>query len=42
MLPAPAVYVIAPSGKITMTQVDLDYMTSFRPEKVLEALDAVS
>jgi peroxiredoxin len=42
MLPAPAVYVIAPSGKVTMAQVDLDYMTSFRPEKVLEALDAVS
>jgi peroxiredoxin len=42
MLPAPAVYVIAPSRKIAMAQVDLDYMTSFEPEKVLQALDAAS
>jgi peroxiredoxin len=42
MLPAPAVYVIAPSGKITMAQVDLDYMTSVEPEKVLQALQAAS
>lgn len=42
MLPAPAVYVIAPSGKITMAQVDLDYMTSVKPEKVLQALEAAS
>lgn len=40
MLPAPAVYVIAPSGKITMAQVDLDYMSSVEPAKVLQALDA--
>jgi peroxiredoxin len=42
MLPAPAVYVIAPSRQITMAQVDLDYMSSFAPEKVLQALDAAS
>jgi peroxiredoxin len=42
MLPAPAIYVIAPSGKITMAQVDLDYMTSVDPEKVHKALEAAS
>jgi peroxiredoxin len=42
MLPLPAVYVIAPSGKIMMAQVDLDYMTRVEPEKVLQALDAAS
>jgi peroxiredoxin len=42
MLPAPAVYVIAPTRKITMAQVDLDYMTSVEPEKVLQALQAAS
>jgi peroxiredoxin len=42
MLPAPALYVIAPSGKITMAQVDLDYMTSAEPEKVVRALEAAS
>jgi peroxiredoxin len=40
MLPAPALYVIAPSGKIMMAQVDLDYMSSVELEKVLQALDA--
>jgi peroxiredoxin len=42
MLPAPAIYVIGPSGKITMAQVDLDYMTSIEPEKIRQALDAAS
>jgi peroxiredoxin len=42
MLPAPAAYVIAPSRKITMAQVDLDYMTSVEPGKVLQALEAAS
>jgi peroxiredoxin len=42
MLPAPAVYVIAASGKIAMAQVDVDYMTSPEPEKVLQALEAAS
>jgi len=42
MLPAPAVYVIAPTGRIAMAQVDLDYMTSVKPESVLQALEAVS
>jgi peroxiredoxin len=42
MLPAPAVYVIAPSGEIAMAQVDLDYMTSIEPEQVLQALEAAS
>jgi peroxiredoxin len=42
MLPAPAVYVIAPPGKVTMAQVDLDYMTCAEPEKVLQALEAAS
>ena len=40
MLPAPAAYVIAPSGKITMARVELDYMSSVEPAKVLQALDA--
>jgi peroxiredoxin len=42
MLPAPAVYVIAPSGEIIMAQVELDYTTSVKPEKIVEALEAVS
>jgi peroxiredoxin len=42
LLPAPAVYVIAASRRITMAQVDHDYMTGVAPEKVLEALDAAS
>jgi peroxiredoxin len=42
MLPAPAIYVIAQSGEIIMAQVELDYMTSLEPEKVLEALEALS
>jgi peroxiredoxin len=40
MLPAPAVYVIARSGKITMAQVDRDYMASVDPDKVRQALEA--
>jgi peroxiredoxin len=42
MLPAPAIYLIAPSGKITMAQVELDYMTSIEPERVVQALSAAS
>jgi peroxiredoxin len=42
MLPAPAVYVIAPSGRIAMAQVELDYMTSIEPETVMQALEAAS
>jgi len=42
MLPAPAVYVIAPSARITMAQVDVDYMASVEPVKVLRALEAAS
>ncbi len=42
MLPAPAVYVIAPSGKIILAQVELDYMASVEPEKVVRALEAAS
>jgi peroxiredoxin len=40
MLPAPAVYVIAPSGKIMMAQVEHDYMAPIDPKNVLEALEA--
>jgi peroxiredoxin len=40
MLPAPAVYVIAPSREIVMAHVELDYMTSADPEKVVEAVKA--
>jgi peroxiredoxin len=42
MLPAPAIYLIAPSGKITMAQVDLDYTTGLEPEKLVQALEAAS
>jgi peroxiredoxin len=40
MLPAPAVYVIARSGQIILAQVQLDYMTSAEPERVVEAIEA--
>lgn len=42
MLPASAVYVITPAGRITMAQIDLDYTTSIQPEKILQALEAAS
>lgn len=42
MLLAPAVYVIAPSGKIAMAQVDLDYTTGVDPKEVLQALESTS
>jgi peroxiredoxin len=38
MLPAPAVYVIAPSGKITCAQIDLDYTIPVNPAPILEVL----
>jgi len=42
MLPAPAVYVVAPSGKVVMAEVQLDYMSSADPEKVLQAVMSAS
>jgi peroxiredoxin len=42
MLPAPAVYVIAPTGEIILAQVQPDYMSSVEPEKIFEALQAAS
>jgi hypothetical protein len=38
MLPAPAVFVIAPSGKITLAKVELDYMASMDPALILDAV----
>jgi len=40
MLPVPALYVVAPSRKIVMARVELDYMSSADPEKL--ARDIVS
>jgi peroxiredoxin len=38
MLPAPAVFVVAASGKITHAKVYLDYMSSVDPAPVMEAV----
>jgi peroxiredoxin len=38
MLTAPAVYVIAPSGKIVYAKVDVDYLAPPDTDSVLEAL----
>jgi peroxiredoxin len=39
MLAAPAVYLIAPSGKIVMASLDTDYMTIADTDAVIAALD---
>jgi peroxiredoxin len=38
MLPAPAVFVVATSGKITFAKIDLDYVGSVDPASILQAL----
>jgi peroxiredoxin len=38
MLPAPAIFVIASSGKITLAKVELDYMALMDPALILDAV----
>src|SRR5271168_3857540 len=37
-LPLPAVYVIAPGGRVALAQVEIDYRTRLAPEDILAAL----